>query len=152
MSTVVPTEAHHELAVARNAERLARTQLDLARAEVERLKNQRDNLLKPMREQAIARADQAELRHAQEQARAIAARADATMAQAELAKERARFVRFITLADTWETQINDTQRVIENPEAQHRAGVLEINRLRTVNDVRRDMLKDLLNTTKEYGK
>ena len=73
-------------------------------------------------------------------------------AEAELAKERARFVRFITLADTWQQGINDTQRVIENPEAQHRAGVLEINRLRTVNDVRRDMLKELLNTTKEDGK
>lgn len=76
----------------------------------------------------------------------------AERAEAELANERARFVRFITLADTWETQINDTQRVIENPDAQRRAGVLEINRLRTVNDVRRDMLKDLLNTTTEDGK
>ena len=36
------------------------TELDRLRAEVERLTNQRDNLLKPMREQAIARAEKAE--------------------------------------------------------------------------------------------
>ena len=34
--------------------------IDQLRAEVERLKNQRDNLLKPMREQANARAERAE--------------------------------------------------------------------------------------------
>lgn len=47
-----------------------------------------------------ARAEKAELRHAQEQARAISARADATMAQAELAKERARLDWFECYGDT----------------------------------------------------
>ena len=43
--------------------------IDGLRAEVERLKNQRDNLLKPMREQAIARAERAEAELAAERAR-----------------------------------------------------------------------------------
>lgn len=133
---------HHELNEARNAERLARTQLEAARAEVERLKSQRDNLLKPMREKAIARAERAEAEcHQQailngkgcereaallgkiasleaELAKGKAAvaefesdwkEAERVMEEAfrqnqhltsELAKERARFVRFIALART----------------------------------------------------
>lgn len=43
----------------------------------------------------------------------------------------------------WDGYIADTDRVIQNPEACHRAGVLEINRLRTVNSVRREMLTEL---------
>lgn len=43
----------------------------------------------------------------------------------------------------WDIYIEDTERVIRNPEACHRAGVLEINRLRTVNSVRREMLREL---------
>ena len=50
---------------------------------------------------------------------------------------------FFALASEWQRRIDDTQRVINNPEAQHRAGVLEINRLRTVNKVRRELLKEL---------
>lgn len=50
------------------------------------------------------------------------------------------------LAVRWAQIIADDDRVIANPEAERRAGVLEINRLRTVNSVRREMLA-MLNTT-----
>ena len=50
------------------------------------------------------------------------------------------------LAARWAQIIADDDRVIANPEAERRAGVLEINRLRTVNSVRREMLA-MLNTT-----
>ena len=47
------------------------------------------------------------------------------------------------LAVRWGLLIEDDARVIENPEATKRQGVLERNRLMTVNDVRREMLNDL---------
>lgn len=53
----------HQMACAAGLER------DQLRAEVERLCKQRDNLLKPMREQAIARAERAEAELANEKAR-----------------------------------------------------------------------------------
>ena len=138
MSTVVPTEAHRAL-------RKAVTDL----YHYPHLLKKADQLIAESEARAHA-ANHHELNEARSAERL--ARMQLDLARAELAKERARFVRFITLADTWQQGINDTQRVIDNPEACQRAGVLEINRLRTVNDVRRDMLKDLIGTTKEDGK
>ena len=56
-------------AVTENSLKIVIAERDQLRAEVERLKTQRDNLLKPMREQAIARAELAEAELAAERAR-----------------------------------------------------------------------------------
>lgn len=57
-----------------------------------------------------------------------------------------------SLVDRWQQCVDDTNRTINNPEACARAGVLEINRLRTVNRVRWEMLNELraILTTSEY--
>ncbi len=43
----------------------------------------------------------------------------------------------------WQECIDGTERTIANPDARQRAGVLEINRLRTVNAVRVELLAEL---------
>ncbi len=56
----------------------------------------------------------------------------------------------IGLEKRWIDAIAQDDRVINNPESTKLSGVLERNRLMTVNDVRRELLKEFQQTAKRF--